>query len=662
MKYFSSAGAVLLSAFAATAGGIEFDPQDEASILSVTRQYAYSLMSMYQGNATNLPKEDIGIWPQPHYWWEGGAAWGGMIEYSQFSGDDSHVKALQQALTANYGPDNDFILSYRRSQTGNDDQAFWALAVMSALEYQFPDPAQAPANYLEVATNAFENIVGRWDETTCDGGLKWQIYPENSYGYNYKNSISNGCAFALGARLARYTGEQKYADWAVKIYDWTKKVGLISDKFEVFDGTDDKTDCAKVADETQWTYNNAMFLHGSAFMYDYTNGDETWKDRTSGFLDHAELLFFRPFENATDIMYEWACETGESGRHCNLDQQSFKAYLSRFIAKTAMLAPFTKDRIVEYLTASAVGAAKSCSGGEDGKTCGSKWYTGGWDGTSGVGQQLSALEVTQALLMIKKDMLPAKNGAQKPSTSAAPKPSSKPAPSAAKSSAAAPLSTLLSSSQVVAPTQAAPTQAAPTQAAPTHSAPTQAAPTEAAPTSSEIRQSPSPSKIPSSEAPASKAPAPASSKVPEAIHAPTSSLVIPSLVVVTSTSPSSTPASSGKPGGQFDETPSSASCASDVTKTVTISPVSSTSTTSCTPSVTTTVYVPGIETDSAPSPSAPAPAVPAVPTTLTQVSPSASSSVPNPTSPTEFLGAGSSLTASNSALAIFVAAAVFALA
>ena len=513
---------------------------------------------------------------------------------------------------------------------------------MSALEYQFPDPAQAPANYLEVATNAFENIVGRWDETTCDGGLKWQIYPENSYGYNYKNSISNGCAFALGARLARYTGEQKYADWAVKIYDWTKKVGLITDKFEVFDGTDDATGCAKVADKTQWTYNNAMFLHGSAFMYDYTNGDETWKDRTSGFLDHAELLFFRPFENATDIMYEWACETGESGRHCNLDQQSFKAYLSRFIAKTAMLAPFTKDKIVEYLTASAVGAAKSCSGGDDGKTCGSKWYTGGWDGTSGVGKQLSALEVTQALLMIKKDMLPAKNGVQKPSTSATPKPSSKPAPSPAKSSAAAPSSTLLSSSQVVAPTQAVSTQAAPT--------------------SSEIHQSPSPSKFPSSEAPASKVPEPASSKVPEAIQAPTSSLVIPSLVVVTSMSPSSTAASSGKPGGQFDEAPSSASCASNVTKTVTISAVSSTSTTSCTPSVTTTVYVPGIETDSAPSPSAPAPVVPAVSTTLTQVSPSANTSVPSPTSPTEFLGAGSSLTASSSALAIFVAAAVFALA
>jgi mannan endo-1,6-alpha-mannosidase len=123
---------------------------------------------------------------------------------------------------------------------------------MSALEYQFPDPEKAPADYLDVAINSFNNIVGRWDEGTCGGGLKWQIYPENAYGFNYKNSISNGCTFALGARLARYTGNQTYADWAKKIYDWTEKVGLISDKYEVFDGVDDKTGCKEVADKTQW--------------------------------------------------------------------------------------------------------------------------------------------------------------------------------------------------------------------------------------------------------------------------------------------------------------------------------------------------------------------------------------------------------------------------
>jgi mannan endo-1,6-alpha-mannosidase len=74
-------------------------------------------MSLYKNNATGIAAEEIGIWPQPHYWWEGGAAWGGMIEYSQFTDDASYVETLQEALTANYGPANDFILSYRKSQT-----------------------------------------------------------------------------------------------------------------------------------------------------------------------------------------------------------------------------------------------------------------------------------------------------------------------------------------------------------------------------------------------------------------------------------------------------------------------------------------------------------------------------------------------------------------
>ncbi|KAF1833751.1 hypothetical protein BDW02DRAFT_526971 [Decorospora gaudefroyi] len=619
MKLFSTAGAVLLASLAATAGGIKFDPEDEASMLSATKQYAYGLMSLYKNNETTTAKEDIGILPQPYYWWEAGAMWGSLVEFSQFTGDESHVKTIQQALTANYGPENDFILSYRKGQTGNDDQAFWALAVMSALEYQFPDPADAPADYLEVAINAFENIVGRWDETSCGGGLKWQIYPENSYGYNYKNAISNGATFALGARLARYTGEQKYADWSVKIYDWTKKVGLISDTYEVFDGTDDKTNCPKVADETQWTYNNAMFLHGSAFMYDYTNGDSTWKTRVSGFMDQASLIFIRPFENATDIMYEWACETGEFGRHCNLDQQSFKAYLSRFMAKTAMLAPFTKSKITGYLKASAVGAAKSCSGGADGTTCGSKWYTGGWDGTSGVGQQMSALEVTQALLMIKKGTLPAKKNVSKPSASES---SSVPTSTAVESSTAAPYapSSQAVSSQVPSPST-----------------------TGKASSSDVVEQAPTSDMKSSSEtAAASSSDETPSTKTPEASEVPVSTVVASSVVLVTSTI---SPLSTGKPAGEFDE--------------------KSTWSTSCTPSVTTTVYMPGISTAAPALPSTfviIGPSISTTSTTMTSAAPPANTTTPTSSSLPDFQGAASSVrTFSNSVMGIFVAVVVSAL-
>jgi mannan endo-1,6-alpha-mannosidase len=513
---------------------------------------------------------------------------------------------------------------------GNDDQAFWALAVMSALEYQFPEPGQAPAAYLDVAVNAFNNIVGRWDTTTCDGGLKWQIYPENSYGYNYKNAISNGCAFALGARLARYTGNQTYADWADKIYDWTRSVGMITDIYEVFDGTDDKKNCAEVADETQWTYNNAMFLHGSAFMFDYTNGGSVWKERTAGFLKHAELLFFRPFENATDIMYEWACETGESGRHCNLDQQSFKAYLSRFLAKTAAVAPFTKDTITKYLKASAVGAAKSCSGGVDGATCGSKWYTGSWDGTSGVGQQLAALEVTQALLSLKEGIVPARNSEQskpKPSPSASttivPKPSS--APNAKPTAAPPSDKPALPSDKPALPSDkpASSSAAAPATSVSTKQANVPSQTTETTPASSTGAAGQPPVEIKTSIIPSSSAPA---------------------LAEASST----------------DKDGVSTSCSPTTTVTVYVPSTSS----SCTGSTTVTVYVPPpSQTSALPDFTTLAPVAPPM-TTLAPIAPPANnsapanSSKPSPTGLPEFDGAGASIKVTASSLlgAVIIAA------
>jgi hypothetical protein len=77
---------------------------------------------------------------------------------------------------------------------------------------------------------------------------------------------------------------------------------------------------------------------------------------------------------------------------------SFKAYLARWIAQTTVLAPFTFPMILPWLQASATAAAASCPGRTD-VTCMTKWYVGGWDGAWGVGQQLSALEVVQALLV-----------------------------------------------------------------------------------------------------------------------------------------------------------------------------------------------------------------------------------------------------------------------
>ena len=46
-----------------------------------------------------------------------------------------------------------------------------------------------------------------------------------------------------------------------------------------------------------------------------------------------------------------------------------------------------------------MGAAAACTAGPYGNTCGTKWYINSSDGTSGLGQQLAAMEVFYALLV-----------------------------------------------------------------------------------------------------------------------------------------------------------------------------------------------------------------------------------------------------------------------
>ena len=52
----------------------------------------------------------------------------------------------------------------------------------------------------------------------------------------------------------------------------------------------------------------------------------------------------------------------------------------------------------DVIDGSAQGAAAQCSGGKNGTTCGANWSTTKWDGTQGLGQDLSALEAILATI------------------------------------------------------------------------------------------------------------------------------------------------------------------------------------------------------------------------------------------------------------------------
>jgi mannan endo-1,6-alpha-mannosidase len=100
--------------------------------------------------------------------------------------------------------------------------------------------------------------------------------------------------------------------------------------------------------------------------------------------------------NNDNVISEVTCEP--SGI-CNVDQRSFKAYLARWMAMAAVKAPFAYPLLKPILEASATAAARTCTGGDDGNQCGLQWTIPNFDGSVGVGEQMSALEVIQGNLI-----------------------------------------------------------------------------------------------------------------------------------------------------------------------------------------------------------------------------------------------------------------------
>lgn len=324
---------------------------------------------------------------------------GTLIDYWWLTGDKTYNDVVIQAMMNQAGEDSDFMPKDQVLTEGNDDQGFWAVAAMSAAERKFPDPPENKPQWLALVQAVFNEFTSRWDTETCGGGVRWQIFTWNN-GFDYKNSISNGCFFNVAARLAAYTGNDTYADWATKVFDWERDAGLITDKLEVLDGGTVEGDKCSRTDKTQWTYNSGIFLHGAAVMYNMTESDE-WKNRVDSILNVSTTRFVKD-----KIIYEQPCEEANG---CTIDQQSFKGYLLRWMAATTQLAPWTAETIMPLIEASATNAASTCTGpanqkfkGPDGTACGFSWLKKDkHDGNAGVGAQMDALSAVMYTLVPK---------------------------------------------------------------------------------------------------------------------------------------------------------------------------------------------------------------------------------------------------------------------
>ena len=327
---------------------------------------------------------------------------GSLIDYWYYTGDSTYNDITMQAMIHQITPKGDFMPQNQTKAMGNDDQGFWGTTAMMAAENVFPNPPSDQPQWLAAAQAVFNEFVGRWDQEVtdgnCGGGLRWQVFPFNG-GYDYKNSVSNGCFFNIAARLARFTGNSTYLDWATKIYEWEVSQGLILDDGTIYDGIEiiETTHKCQNIHKEEYTYNYGLFIQGAAFAYN-VSANETWKGRIDSLLDKLELSFTN-----NSIIFEAGCEL--YGK-CNLDQLGFKGYTLRFLASAAHLVDWTSTKISKLISTSAEAAAAICTGptgnigsrdtlpfkGIDHTGCGFKWIPKGvFDSNTGVGSQMNAL-------------------------------------------------------------------------------------------------------------------------------------------------------------------------------------------------------------------------------------------------------------------------------
>lgn len=194
---------------------------------------------------------------------------GAFIDYWYYTGDDQYNNITMQAMQHQIGQYNAFMPNNQSKSLGNDDQAFWGMAAMSAAENKLPDlPTSGDLkgpSWLALAQAVFNTQSTRWNNKTCGGGLNWQIYQFNN-GYTYRNTISNGCYFNIAARLYKYTRNDTYSQEAIRTWNWESRVGLFDKDLHFYDGSDELKNCTDI-NQIQWTYNLGVHLAGAAAMW-----------------------------------------------------------------------------------------------------------------------------------------------------------------------------------------------------------------------------------------------------------------------------------------------------------------------------------------------------------------------------------------------------------
>ncbi|KAH8726418.1 glycoside hydrolase, partial [Phaeosphaeriaceae sp. PMI808] len=340
--------------------GIQLDVKSEDSIKSAAKALASGIIAAYK---MSLEKINMLGLLNDFYIPQSAIFWDALLGYSFLTGDEQHDETISQALQYYTREYNDYLPTNqtRLYILTNEVQSSWGLAALSAAEFGFPKPKNA--EWVDYAVNVWNSQANRFDREaangTCGGGLVLHVVPDEGRPY-YKESLPNGNLFLLSARLARFTGNQTYTQYANKIFEWSKTVRLLASDFQVSMSVGEN---CSLPTNYMPSAAHGIYTEGAAIMYNITRA-KNWTDAVIGLVKSSAL-----FHTSDNIIIEPYCEKSAK---CRGRQLSWKGIFALTFARAALAAPTVADSISKLLSTTAQVAADACTRDADPK-CSFRW-------------------------------------------------------------------------------------------------------------------------------------------------------------------------------------------------------------------------------------------------------------------------------------------------
>ena len=204
-----------------------------------------------------------------------------------------------------------------------DDMEWMALALLRGCQAN----SSINRQYMGQVTTLFNDIVGGWDDVD-GGGIHWN---KNITGDGAgKNACSNAPAMILAARLYQQTGEEKYLDWAKRIYQFMLTTSRFPDGVVKDTPHNDNH-------EVTFSYNQGTWVGGLLELYKIT-GEEHYRQTATDLMD---LLLFGKWYSPKGIM-------NERQNYNQDDGGLFKGIFIRYLTQWILSGKLNQNRQFRY--------------------------------------------------------------------------------------------------------------------------------------------------------------------------------------------------------------------------------------------------------------------------------------------------------------------------